>query len=76
MDDNGEASFRCRDAVLFGYDAEVVVAWSHVAERDFVDTGLHTYPFFMVDAVSVDDMLWVVVGQRRQLNGKGVVAWA
>ncbi len=63
MDNNGEASFRRRDTVLFGYDTKVIITWSHVAEHNLVDTRLHTYPFFMVDAVSVDDMLRIVVSQ-------------
>ena len=73
MDNHREAALRCRDAVFLSYQAEMIGARLQMAERDFVDTRLHAHPFLFVDAVSVDDMLWIIVGQRRQLYGKGVV---
>ncbi len=76
MDNHLKTALWGRDAVLFCYHAEVVAAWLHVAEGNLVDSWWHAHPVFLVDAVAIDDMLWVVVGQRRQLYGEGVVAAA
>ena len=76
VDDDLETALRGRYAVLLGHHAEAVAARLHVAEGNLVDAWRHAHPVFLVDAVAVDDMLGVVVGQRRQLYGKGVVAAA
>ena len=62
MNDHTEATLWCGDAVLFGNDTEVVVAWREVGESHLVDAWLHAYPPLLIDAITIDDMLRIVVG--------------
>ena len=62
MNDHTEATLWCGDAVLFGNDAEVVVARRKVRESHLVDARLQTYPLLLIDAITIDDMLRIVVG--------------
>ena len=62
MNDHTEATLWCGDAVLFGNDTEVVVARRKVRESHLVDARLQTYPLLLINAITVDDMLRIVVG--------------
>ena len=74
MNDDGKTALWRNNAVLLGHDTEVVVARLHVAERYLIDARLQPYPLFVVDTIAVDDVLGVVKSQRRQPQGKRVVA--
>ena len=62
MNDHTEATLWGGDAVLFGNDTEVVVARREVGESHLVDAWLHAYPLLLIDAITIDDMLRIVVG--------------
>jgi hypothetical protein len=47
---------------LFGNDTEVVVARRKVRESHLVDARLQTYLLLLIDAITIDDMLRIVVG--------------
>ena len=76
MDCHGKMALGCRDTVLLCYYAEIVAAWRQMAEGNFVDPRLHANPFFVIDAIAVGDVFWVIIGQRRELDGKSVVTRA
>ena len=65
MDKYREAAFLSDLVVAVGYDTEIVVAWRHVTEGNLVDARLQLDPLFFVDAITVVDVLGVIVGEGR-----------
>ena len=73
VNDDGELLHRCFVAVADGLDAVFVAAGSHVREGKFVLSGWHGAPGIAVDAVHIAYLLHIIIGEGRELQGKGVV---
>ena len=72
---NGDGEFfhRCFVAIADGLDTVFVSAGSHVREGKFVLSGWHGAPGIAVDAVHIAYLLHIIIGEGRELQGKGVV---
>ena len=64
MDDHTEAALGRADTVLLSHYAEIIVTRAQMTESYLVGTRLHTNPVLVIDAVAIDDMFGIVVGQR------------
>ena len=64
MNNHLKAALWGRGAVLLGHHAETVAARLHVAECNLVDAWWHAHPVLVVDAIAIDNMLRIIVGQR------------
>ena len=70
---HGEAALRRLHAVALGFYAKTVGAWRQMGERDLIVTGRERLPVFTVNTIEVDDVLGVLIGQRGELDGEGIV---
>ena len=67
---HGELTLGSGLIVALSNDSEMIGTWLHVRERHLVRSGLQADVRFLIDAVGVGDVFWVLIGKRRKLDGK------
>ena len=70
---DGETAFRSLNTTALCLHAEAVGAWWQMGEREFVVPCRQCTEGLTVDAVMEDDVLRVLIGQRREVDGERVV---
>ena len=74
--DKGEVALGRLDATALGLHTEAVGAWRQVGEGEFVASGRQRTEGFAVDAVVIDDMLRILIGECGELDGERIVVVA
>ena len=72
-DDDGEVALGCFDATALGLHTETVSAWRQVGEGELVGAGRQGAEGFTVDAVKVNDVLRILIGERGELDRERIV---
>ena len=76
MHDDGEITLRRLHTTALSLHTEAVSAWRQVREREFVVASWQRTERLAVDAVVINDMLRVLIGQRGEVDGERVVVVA